>query len=654
MRQLLFALFLALCLGGFPQKLTATSALNGADARLYREAFAALESKQAQLATSTALSASDRTLASVVTGLAMAAEDSPYDFPTTHAFLQQCSYWGEADRNAIAREAETKISGDEDTRLLLSFFQQFPPQTGDGFRLYARALEANGMQASLPGLVKERWRTNNFGSEEQATFLSDYGRHLTEADMEARLSRLIWDKKYDHVERLFSLLPSDLDALGRAQVALLKNSDRAQALLSDVPRTLQMDEGLLYARLRYRLKNEDKEGARAILRLAEGRMEKPEEWADERQTLARDLLDQGDARGAYALIAQHGIREKSTALTDCEFMAGWIALRFLNNAQTATAHFRKLYDNAATPITLARGAYWLGRALEALSQNQQAGSWYQQAAQFPTTYYGQLAAARIAPGSAVQAVDAAIPADVVARFENHPSSTIVFQLLQIGQRKIAERFALAFAQEQSHAFGLRLMAQLAESGGAPDIAVKVAKVAAKKKISLPVEGYPLLSDAASKPDPALVHALIRQESQFDPSVSSSSNAQGLMQLLPATARDVARKLGTDSDPDLFDAGENIMLGSAYIQEVLDRYSRSLPLAIASYNAGPNRVRQWLEAMGDPREGAMDWVDWVERVPFNETRNYVQRVMEAMQIFRARLNGGNAPLRIKDDLESSGG
>lgn len=627
------------------QKAFAANALNGRDAEIYRAAFAALESKQSSLAVSQAAAAQDRTLYNVVVGLAMAADDDPYDFAGMRQFLAQCSYWAESDRKAIAKRAEGRITGAQDPRALISFFQEFPPQTGDGFKRYVAALQAAGQKNRIATLVRERWRENDFGPDEQAIFLSDYGSMLSSADLSYRVDRLIWDKKYEHAQRLEALLPSDLETLIEARIALLKGHKNAPGLLSRVPRPLQGDSGLLYARMTWRIKNDDKDGARDILRAAGMALNRPEEWWDERHMLARDLLDQGDARGAYALASRHGITTKSTTLTDAEFFSGFIALRYLHDAAMAAGHFKKLYDSANTLITAARGAYWMGRALEAMGQN--ALSWYQAAAQFSSTYYGQLALARLYQDSQISAVNTGIPSDVVGRFADHPSSAIVQQLLEIGQRKMAERFALAFASQQSHEFGFRLMAALATENGAPDIAVKIAKQAAKKMIALPVEGYPLLNDAAREKDAALVHAIIRQESQFDPVVTSPSNAQGLMQLLPSTAKYIARKSGGDEEANLYNGTDNIRLGSAYIQYLLEKFDGNATLAIAGYNAGPSRSQQWLASLGDPRQ--MDPVDWVERIPFNETRNYVMRVMEALQLYRARLSGGSASLTIMQDL-----
>ncbi len=612
-------------------------------------AFEAIADKRANDALR-AISGNGNTLLSdVVTGLAMGLDDSPFDFNSASQFLQTHTYWPESDRKAIARQAEAKIDGSVDPQTLLAFFQIYPAQTGDGFMRYVDALAATRQTQKIAAAVRNHWREDNMGEDEQRTFLERFGSSLTGADTFYRLDRVLWDKQYEQAERLYPMLSPGVRALAEARMALSKNSSAAPTLVQRVPQTLQRDPGLLFERTRYRRKKDDMAGAYEMIRLAGNRLGKPEKWWDERNVVARDLLSTDSYQAAYHVVASHGA-DKGQEFSDAEFMAGWIALRFLNNPTTALAHFQRLNSNATAPITFARAAYWMGRATQALGQADAAQSWFARAATFGTTYYGQLAAARLYPTSQISAIAPAIPSDAVSAFQSHPLAQIVQALADTGIKKVAERFALAYANAATQENEFRLMAGLALQMNMPDVAVKVAKAAAKKQFALPVEGYPVLNIMEPGIAP-LGHAITRQESQFDARIASSSNAQGLMQLLPSTAKHVANKANLSVDPtDLYNPEVNVQLGCAYLEELQGNFNGALPLVIGAYNAGPGRMREWLGKLGDPRGQDVDTVvDWVERIPFNETRNYVQRVMEALQLYRAKLAGGTAILGINRDL-----
>lgn len=612
-------------------------------------AITALENKNAGDALRAISGVNNSLLGDVVTGLAMGLEDSPYDFRAAAQFLSTHTYWPESDRNAIARQAEKKIDGSIDPQTLLAFFASYPAQTGDGFVRYIDALGASGQNRAITPAIRKHWREETMGEDEQRIFLEKYGAYLTGADTFARLDRSLWDKQYEQAERIFHKLSPGLKVLAQARIALSKGSSNAPQLVERVPSNLQNDPGLLFERARWRRKQGDMAGAYAIMRLAGTRLGKADEWWDERNAVVRDLLSTGTYAAAYQLAAHHGMT-KGQEFSDAEFMAGWIALRYLNNPSAALTHFQRLNSNASAPITFARAAYWLGRAAQALGQTDAAQGWFQRAATFGTTYYGQLAAGRLYHTSQISALAPTISSDAISAFQNLAMAQIVQQMAQIGAKKIAERFALAFASQATQEQDFRLMAGLALQLNMPDVAVKVAKAAAKKQIALPVEGYPVLNMVSGEIAP-LAHAITRQESQFDARIASSSNAQGLMQLLPSTARHVASKANLSVDPsNLYDPETNVQLGTAYLEELMGNFNGSLPLTIAAYNAGPGRLREWLGKMGDPRGRDIDsWVDWLESIPFNETRNYVQRVMEALQLYRAKLSGGTAILGINRDI-----
>lgn len=624
--------------------------LGGEDAGLYREAFHAIANKEPGQALALAARANDQTLYPVVVGEALAV-DRPrdnvrFDFNSYQRFLTQYPMWPESESSAIAQQGESALTGQEDPRLIVPFFDAHPPQTMNGMVAYANALQQSSSSQRVLAALRQQWQNSNFSAADQEVFLSHFGSVLEAADHLARLDRLLWDGSYSQAERLYPYLSPEWRALAMAWIALAKGDSQAQALLAAVPEALQHAPGLLTQQVHWCLKQDDIAGALAFIQQIPPGSPHAEAIWEVRQRLARHLLEQGDARNAYAVAANHGIADRSQARGEAEFLSGWIALRFLNDPAQAQEHFENLYQAAAAPISVARAAYWLARTAEASGQAQTAEGWDARAASFSYTYYGQLAATRL---DSQNTLDTGLAPPQQGDFAANPFSTLVEQLLQVGNKKLGERFALAFAKNENSEDGLRRMAALAAQLDAPDIAVKIAKIAAKKKISLPNEGYPVLESAARQPNAALLHAIIRQESQFDPTVVSGSNAQGLMQLLPSTARHVLRTTSVRGDENLFNPENNIVLGGAYIQSLLDQFNGSLPLAIAAYNAGPNRVREWIGKMGDPREANGAMVDWIERIPLNETRNYVQRVLEALQIYRARLAGGTAVLLLKQDL-----
>ncbi len=593
---------------------------------------------------------SDPLMIDVITGLAMGQDDSPYDFNTAYQFLLNHTYWPESDRNNIAKQAEKKIDGNVAPQTLIAFFTAYPAQTGDGFVNYIDALSQTNQSSKIGKAIRNHWREDNMGEDEQRIFINRFGQQLSGADTFYRLDRVLWEKQYEQAERLYGMISPGLKALAEARIALSKNSDKAPRLVERVPSNLQSDPGLMYERTRWRRKHDDMAGAYSIMRSASSRLGRADEWWDERNLVIRDLMSTGSYAAAYQMAAQHGTL-KGQEFSDAEFMAGWLALRYTNNPTAALGHFQRLNGNATAPITFARAAYWTGRAQEALGQREQAQSWFSRAASFGTTYYGQLAAARLYPTSQISAAAQPVPSEAVSYFNSLVTTAIVTQLAEVGAKKIAERFALAFANASNQENDFRLMAGLALQLNMPDVAVKVAKAAAKKQIVLPVEGYPVLNIISGDIAP-LAHAITRQESQFDARIASTSNAQGLMQLLPSTAKHVANKTGLSVDPtNLYDPETNVALGTAYLQELMGNFDGSLPLTIGSYNAGPGRMRQWLNSsMGDPRGKDVDFVvDWIETIPFNETRNYVQRVLEALQLYRAKLNGGAAILGINRDI-----
>jgi len=426
-----------------------------------------------------------------------------------------------------------------------------------------------------------------------------------------------------------------------------------ERLVAKVPAQLQNDPGLLYERARWRRRKEMFDSALEIVANPPRELGRPTAWWTERQILARRALADGKAQLAYKLVAHHGLKD-GNAQAEAEFLAGWIALRALKDAKGGYEHFVRLYDTVKLPISVARGAYWAGRAAEQMGMRQLASTWYASAAEHNTTYYGQLAVARLGAEAPPKAAPEPRPRpDEVAAFEKRELVRAARMLAEIGETDRIKAFVLRLSELAGTPTDHALAASLAESLGRADLSVAVAKRSGYAGVPLLVHGYPIipLPEIGSAERP-LVLAMARQESAFDREAVSRAGARGLMQLMPATAKQMARSLEVSYSADrlLTDPGYNLRLGRQYLEGLLDNFGGSYVLAVAAYNAGPARVRQWTRDYGDPRAKDTDVVDWVESIPFGETRNYVQRVLENLQIYRLRVGDPKLAFSLTQDLK----
>jgi soluble lytic murein transglycosylase len=472
------------------------------------------------------------------------------------------------------------------------------------------------------------------------------------------------DDQWDRFEHLAdhdpAAAPHQLARLGPAhraaadaRVALQRNAPNAETLLAAVPAALRSDPGLMLDHARW-LRLNDRDADALALWQQDGDTAQQNTAADqraafwnERNALARKLLREGDAKGAYWLTDHHGDLPESQAL-DADFLAGFIALRRLNDPVAATRHFQALASLSKAAITQGRAHYWLGRAAAAVGQDPKAE--YEKAAAWPTAFYGQLAAMALGDDAKALAVrinaarDPGFTRDQVLAFTDREVVRAAAMLVAWNDPHRARAFLLRMDELAPDPADRALTAEFALRVGLPDTAVFVARRMGRDGLMLPTAGWPIAAEPPEGTvDPALALGIIRQESSFDIGAVSPSGARGLMQLMPFTAQAVAKQLGSATSLVSLteDPAHNMRLGTQYLAEMLQRFGNSLPLAIAAYNAGPHRVDEWLGENGDPRTGPIDMVDWIELIPFNETRNYVQRVMENVEVYRAR-RGETAP------------
>jgi soluble lytic murein transglycosylase len=427
--------------------------------------------------------------------------------------------------------------------------------------------------------------------------------------------------------------------LVEAKIGLIEDKPNVNALITKVPPSLRNNEALMLARAQWRRKNNEDDGAMDILRKAPAynRLSNPSAWWKERHIIARRLMEQKKWGSAYKLVSDHRQKE-GVSFAQAEFVAGWIALQKIGKPWEAFQHFERLFNAVKSPISRARGSYWAGLASDGLNHPEIAMQWYQVAAKYQTTFYGQMAANRInLPLGLITATPIQITSQARQNFKSNPLISAAMLLKQAGQNRDAKRFLKTLGQDTLSGQDYRILAELSSSLGFNDVAVRIAKSAERAGYIMPKYLFPVLPEAKKKgyaAHPAFIHGIIRQESAFDQHAQSHAGALGLMQLMPPTAKETAGKLGLAYSTSRLttDPAYNMSLGAAYIAQMLKRFDGNRTLAIASYNAGPGRVSGWVKEFGDPRDPDINEVDWIEGIPVYETRNYVQRVTEALNVY----------------------
>jgi soluble lytic murein transglycosylase len=548
----------------------------------------------------------------------------------------------------LERHRQYAIAADPDQADVLTQCAAAPVTEEPALLRCAAALAIAGKADAASADAREAWVTGLADPAQETAFLHRWAGSLTPDDQWARFQHLAWSNPASAARQIGRLDPAHR-AAAEARLALQRDDSRAEALLAAAHADQQKDPGLLLDHARY-LRRADRTADALALWQRDGeaaqntiRATAPEHLAafwTERNLLARSLLSAGDAAGAYAIARAHG-QTAPEAVADAEFLAGFIALRKLNDPAAALRHFQKLDAVSKAAITQARAWYWIGRAEAAAGKDPKPD--YEKAAAWPTTFYGQLAALGLGDDAAAMARriralhDPAWTRDGVLAFTGHEVVRAAAWLVAWGDPQRARAFLLRMDELAPDLPDRALTAALALRVGLPDTAVFVARRMGRDGLMLPVEGWPApFNPPAEKLDPAVALGIMRQESSFDAGAVSPSGARGLMQLMPATADAVARQLGIETSlPALTgDPGENMQLGTAYLHQMLELFDGSLPLAVAAYNAGPRRVQQLLGQNGDPRVGPVDMIDWIEEIPIGETRNYVQRVLENITIYRA--------------------
>lgn len=564
-------------------------------------------------------------------------------------FLDTKAHWPLI--NQVQRHAEGLIANLSATDIL-DFFQTRTPQTETGHMAYLFALKETGQSAEATARAQRLWREELLSGESELQLLRNFESALAPHHA-ARVDMLLWAGEGSAARRHLERIDDGPRRVAQARIALQERASGVNALIEAVPASLQNDPGLMHDRFQFRMRAGNHDGAAELI-LAQSRdpigLGNPDAWGNRRVFLVRSALSEGEFQKAYDLATPNGLQD-GLHFVDLEFLAGFIALEYLNQPETALNHFRALRVRSSSPISLGRAGYWEGRAHERMGDAIAARAAYEFGAEHQSGFYGQLAADRLGQSLDPGLINGPTYPDwretALAQSDLLQAALL---LREAGQWHEARRFVIFLARQLETEAELGALSDLMLVLDEPNFALNIAKIAVQSEIVLPRAYFPLTDlKQADLPVPMdLVKAITRRESEFDPAVISHADARGLMQVLPGTGQMMARKLGLPfqaadltRNPEL-----NARLGAAYLAELRDEFGPSLALVAAGYNAGPGRPRQWIPRLGDPRDPAVDFVRWVEHVPFAETRNYIMRVAESLVIYRSRLAGSPQPIAME--------
>ncbi len=527
------------------------------------------------------------------------------------------------------------------TDQVLAAFGSSQPETVEGSIILSRALMARGSSAQAGKLIRKIWRDEPLDKALEDKILAEFPSLLSPADHKARMDYLLYRDRTAQAKRFGDL--GKAQSLYKAWAAVNDRSPKADALIAAVDAQWRKDPAYLFMRIEnLRRQNRYDDAANLLAQMPRDRsvLVSPGQWWNEQRIVSRGLVDQGEFKAAYRVV-DASVAESPQDVGEAEFHAGWYALRGLQDGASAASHFRKILQVSNGPISQSRGWYWLGRAAEAGGPGKSA-DFYARAASYPSTFYGQLAAEKLGR----RTLNVSYPSPSAAdrqRFQEREAVQAISRLEAAGHGWRGEALYRALAKQLESPGEIALLTARAERSGNHQLSLQIGKIAYGRGVDVAALAFPIgvIPDNAniSGSGKALAYAIARQESAFNPAAVSSANARGLLQLLPKTAKAVAGRHGMAYSADKLtqDAGYNATLGAHYLGEQIDTFGGSYILTFIAYNAGPNKVPEWISRYGDPRGKSLDDViDWIERIPFPETRNYVQRVMENYQVYKARL------------------
>jgi len=593
----------------------------------------------------------DKEFKNLVTWLYLKQSGNQATFSDYKNFIDKNSNYPRIGR--LRYMAEHKIILENTTpKTVINWFDGNDPLSGTGkIKLGEAYLEIGEVQLGT-NLIKSGWIKADLSKRDVRYYRKKFKKILVTQDHLKRADYLAWDNQYWDLKRMLPYLPKKEKLLYNARFILMTNSYGVDKAISDVPKELINDLGLQYNRLKWRTRRNRLEGSLEILRKFHGEetLVYPEFWWKLRENITRDLIYEKKYSLAYEVSSNHHLKD-GPEFADAEWISGWLALSFLNKSELAINHFENFYKNVGYPISLARGAYWLGLAHEKSNNLNDAKKYFEEGSKFSNTYYGQLAFNKIKLGQDFKlSPEHKLSEGYEKEFNKNKLIRHVRLLKEMDRiefsKDILKHLALLDVEKGSEI----LAAKLSTEVGRFDYAIQISKQASYEKRFINMFNYPVIDipkkiNNKQMPAQELLLAIIRQESEFDARANSHVGAQGLMQIMPGTAKLVARNLKTTYSKSLLksDPEYNIKLGTYYFNSLLDDYDGVFPFAIGAYNAGPNRIKSWIKRYGDPNKGEINFIDWIELIRFKETRNYVQRVIENINVYKYTLN--KDPIKI---------
>jgi len=626
--------------------------LNSKDYTLAKDVFNLIKKRKWNNAITLAKKVKDKEFKNLVHWLYLKERSNQATFNDYANFISKNSDYPRISRLRYLAEHKILIQNSS-PRNIINWFNGEEPLSGVGKIKLGEAYLLDGQDELAINNIKDGWINADLSSGDLRYYRNKFKNILKTEDHLKRADYLAWENKYWDLKRMFRYLPKDETLLYNARFILQTNSYGVDKAISDVPKDMKKNLGLQYDRLKWRTRRNRLEGSLEILRNFHGEenLVHAEKWWDLRENITRDLIYEKKYSLAYEVSSNHHLFE-GPEFADAEWISGWLSLSFLNQNDFAIKHFTNFYNNVGYPISLARGAYWLGLAYEKKGNKEKANFFFKEGAKFTNTYYGQLSFNKIKLGESFKLTsEFTISESYEKEFNKNRLIKHVKLLKELERSEFSKDIVKHLASLNVEKGSEILAAKLATQVERFDYAIQISKEAAFKKRFINIYNYPVITTPNEikkkrMPSQNLILAIIRQESEFDSKANSYVGAQGLMQIMPATAKIVAKNIGTTYSKNLLkgDPNYNIKLGTYYFNMLLEDYDGVYPFAIAAYNAGPNRVKSWIKRYGDPNKKEISFIDWIELIRFSETRNYVQRVIENINVYKFILNN-NKPIQI---------
>ena len=637
------------------KKVTKSKHFSKHDLKLAKKVFSEIEKKRWTSAQNLSKGFENRTIYKLVKWLYLLEPNNQAGFYQYINFINLHPNFPRLGR--LRYLAEHKITTETvKEKRIIQWFEEKEPHSGYGKLMLGQSYLIEGNLEKGISLIKNGWITASLSKRDLKYLKKKLKKYLNTEDHIKRADWLAWENKYWDLKRMLRYLPKDYRALYNARLLLMSKSYGVDNAISKVPSKFKKDPGLLYDRLKWRRKRGRVDSSLEILLEIKNdpkSLVRPDKWWFEREIISRALIYKKKYAIAYKIASNHGMKD-GPEYAEAEWMSGWIALSFLDDPILATQHFHNFFENVGYPISLSRGAYWLGKSYEKLNDIENSEKWFKEASKYLTTYYGQLAFIKIYPNKDFYLDREKMgPGEIEKRaFTRNELTKLVVLLHEINKTKYAKDILKHLAASNINQGSEILAGDLAISIGRYDFAIQIAKQASYEKrfhytLNFPIIDVPIKINNKRMPSPELILAIIRQESEFDARAHSYAGARGMMQLMTYTAKLVAKRarLRYSKKKLTSDPSYNIKLGSYHIAELLEQYEGSYPFSIAAYNAGPKRVTYWNKINGNPQKRKIDYVDWIELIKFRETRNYVQRVLENVNVYKYMLT--KKPIKIRN-------